>query len=163
MSPHLPVPHNLCFHSNSWEVLLHSRHRLKHMLTVHAQTDVDRIDCAKCEAIFWDVTPCSLIDHYKRFGRTCGLPHQATRISQRTVGTFTLAAKCKHKPQRTVHGICYVKGKAIPVTGREGPEGCETSRLPHYLDNRLTDGGEVVSLTRRPPFTPRKIPGTHFC
>jgi hypothetical protein len=28
--------------------------------------------------------------------------------------------------------------------------------------NRLTDGGEV-SLTRRPPFTPRKIPGTHFC
>jgi hypothetical protein len=31
------------------------------------------------------------------------------------------------------------------------------------LDNRLTDGDEVVSLTRRPPFTPRKIPGTHFC
>jgi hypothetical protein len=25
------------------------------------------------------------------------------------------------------------------------------------------DGGEVVSLTRRPPFTSRKIPGTHFC
>jgi hypothetical protein len=31
------------------------------------------------------------------------------------------------------------------------------------LDNRLTIGGEVVSLTRRPPFTRRKIPGTHFC
>jgi hypothetical protein len=55
------------------------------------------------------------------------------------------------------------KGKAISVTGRGGPQGCETSRLPHFLDNRLTDGGEVVSLTRRPPFTPRKIPGTHFC
>jgi hypothetical protein len=40
--------------------------------------------------------------------------------------------------------------KAIPVTGRGGPEGCDTSRLPHLLDNRLTDGGEVVSLTRRP-------------
>jgi hypothetical protein len=52
------------------------------------------------------------------------------------------------------------KGKAIPVTGREG---CETSRLPLFLDNRLTDGGEVVSLTRRPPFIPRNIPGTHFC
>jgi hypothetical protein len=26
----------------------------------------------------------------------------------------------------------------------------ETSRLPHFLENRLTDGGEVVSLTRRP-------------
>jgi hypothetical protein len=49
-----------------------------------------------------------------------------------------------------------VKGKAIPVTGREGPYVFETSRLPHYLDNRLTDGGEVVSLTRRPPFTPQK-------
>jgi hypothetical protein len=41
----------------------------------------------------------------------------------------------------------------VPVTGRGGPWGCETSSLPHFLDNRLTDGGEVVSLTRRPPFT----------
>jgi hypothetical protein len=30
-------------------------------------------------------------------------------------------------------------------------------------DSRLTDGGVVVSLTRQPPFTPLKIPGTHFC
>jgi hypothetical protein len=49
----------------------------------------------------------------------------------------------------------YVKlksrGKAIPVTGRGGPYCCETSGLPHILDNRLTDGGEVVSLTRRRP------------
>jgi hypothetical protein len=42
------------------------------------------------------------------------------------------------------------KCKAIPVTGREGPWGCETSRLPHFLDNRLTDAGEVVSLTLWP-------------
>jgi hypothetical protein len=58
--------------------------------------------------------------------------------------------------------IVGVKCKAIPVTGRGGPQGCETSRLPHFLDNRFTDGGEVVSLTRRPPFIPTKIPGTHF-
>jgi hypothetical protein len=32
----------------------------------------------------------------------------------------------------------------------------ETSRLPHFLDNRLTDGGEVVSLMRRPAFTPQE-------
>jgi hypothetical protein len=57
----------------------------------------------------------------------------------------------------------HKKAKAIPVTGRKGPWGCETSRLPHFLENRLTDGGEVDSLTRRPPFTPRKIPDTHFC
>jgi hypothetical protein len=36
------------------------------------------------------------------------------------------------------------------------------SRLPHFLDSRLTDGGEVVIFTRRSPFTPRKIPATDF-
>jgi hypothetical protein len=46
-----------------------------------------------------------------------------------------------------------VKGKAIPVTGREDPQGCETSRLPHFLYNRLTDDGKVTSLMHRPPFT----------
>jgi hypothetical protein len=30
--------------------------------------------------------------------------------------------------------------------------GCEISRLKHVLDNWHTDGGEVVSLTCRPPF-----------
>jgi hypothetical protein len=39
-----------------------------------------------------------------------------------------------------ISSYVYVNAKAIPVTGREGPEGCETSRLPHFLDNRLTDG-----------------------
>jgi hypothetical protein len=54
--------------------------------------------------------------------------------------------------------------KAIPVTGRGRPYGYETSRLPHFLENLPTDGGEVVSLTRRPPVTPpRRIPSTHFC
>jgi hypothetical protein len=55
------------------------------------------------------------------------------------------------------------KRKAIPVTDRRDPYGCETSKLPHFLDNRLTDGGEVFSLMHWPPLTPRKIPGTHFC
>jgi hypothetical protein len=53
--------------------------------------------------------------------------------------------------------------KVIRVTGRGGPLSCETSRLPDFLENRFTDGGEVVSLTLQSPFTPRKIPGTHFC
>jgi hypothetical protein len=53
-------------------------------------------------------------------------------------------------------------GKAIPLTGLWGPFGCETSRLPHSLDSQLTDGSEDVSVTRWPPFNPRKIPGTHL-
>jgi hypothetical protein len=28
--------------------------------------------------------------------------------------------------------------------------------LPHFLDSRLTDDGKVVSLRRRPPFTPQE-------
>jgi hypothetical protein len=48
------------------------------------------------------------------------------------------------------------KGNANPVTGRGGPYGSETSRLPHFLDNWLKVGGEVDSLTRRPPFTPQE-------
>jgi hypothetical protein len=70
------------------------------------------------------------------------------------------------------HGILLVrtpgftqkarKNKAIPVVGC-GSLGNETSRLPHCLCNRLTYGGQVVTLTRRPPFDPMTIPGTNFC
>jgi hypothetical protein len=55
------------------------------------------------------------------------------------------------------------KGKANPVTSRGGPEGFETSRLLYFVDSRLTNGGEFVCFTRRPPFTPKKIPGAHLC
>jgi hypothetical protein len=58
---------------------------------------------------------------------------------------------------RIIYIYIYEKGKAIPVTGRGGPYDCETSGLPHFLDNRLTDGGEVVSLTRRPPLPTGKF------
>jgi hypothetical protein len=37
------------------------------------------------------------------------------------------------------------------------------SRFQHFVDSQPINGGEVVSLARWPPFTPRKIPGTHFC
>jgi hypothetical protein len=65
------------------------------------------------------------------------------------------------------HVVEYSKGKgegkSILETARGGPYICETSRLPHFLDNRVTDGGEVVSLTRGLPIILRKISGTHFC
>jgi hypothetical protein len=34
---------------------------------------------------------------------------------------------------------------------------------PTFSDIRLIDGRKVVSPMRQPPFTPRRIPGTHFC
>jgi hypothetical protein len=37
----------------------------------------------------------------------------------------------------------YKKGKAIPVTGRGDPFGYETSRLPHFLDQRFSNFFEV--------------------
>jgi hypothetical protein len=35
--------------------------------------------------------------------------------------------------------------------------------LSTMLEAKRSRIGEVVSLTLRPPFTPREIPGTHFC
>jgi hypothetical protein len=59
--------------------------------------------------------------------------------------------------------LCKVeKSEAAPATGRGGSWTSETSRLPHFVDNRFKDGVDVVSLTRRPPFTPRKIRATHI-
>jgi hypothetical protein len=60
------------------------------------------------------------------------------------------------------HSVVMVKVKAIPVPGHGGPYGCETLRVPQYLDNRLIDGGKVVSLTRRPLFTPQEGPWYSF-
>jgi hypothetical protein len=59
------------------------------------------------------------------------------------------------------------KCKVLSVTGRGGLQGCEMLRIPHCLDNWLTDGGNVVSPMHRPHFTPQKYYfsacGNHFC
>jgi hypothetical protein len=49
------------------------------------------------------------------------------------------------------------KCEATLVTGRRIPFGCETSELPHFLDNQLTDGGEDVSLADWSPFAPGRF------
>jgi hypothetical protein len=36
------------------------------------------------------------------------------------------------------------------------------SRLPYFLENRFTDGGEVVRITHRPPFTFQEEPWNSF-
>jgi hypothetical protein len=56
---------------------------------------------------------------------------------------------CRMQHRGNSHATCGKK-KVIPVTDYGGPYGCETSRLPHFLNNRLTNGGEVLSLTCQP-------------
>jgi hypothetical protein len=60
-----------------------------------------------------------------------------------------------HSPRRRT-APCLYKKKAIPVTGRGGLQACEMLRIPHCLDNRLTDGGKVVSPAHQPRSTPQK-------
>ena len=53
------------------------------------------------------------------------------------------------------------KGKAVP----KGPGVAQ--RIPGGLGSQISrhsayDGGEVVSLTHRPPLPPGNVPGTHF-
>jgi hypothetical protein len=48
-----------------------------------------------------------------------------------------------------------------------GLYGCEMLRIPHCLDNRLTDGGKIISPTHRPRSSVLKhyfsASGTLFC
>jgi hypothetical protein len=67
-----------------------------------------------------------------------------------------VCCKCKEDCCMFLLTKQLIKGNAVPVTGCEGPRGCQRSRLPHLLDNWLTDGGKVVSLTHQLPFTPRE-------
>jgi hypothetical protein len=53
--------------------------------------------------------------------------------------------------------------KCKPINSPWTPISFETSRLPHFSFTGIRDGGEVVSATRRVPYTPGEIPGTHFC
>jgi hypothetical protein len=55
------------------------------------------------------------------------------------------------------------KYEAIALTCRGGPHGCDTLKNHHFLDNRLTDGNESVSITRRPRFSSSNIRGSNFC
>jgi hypothetical protein len=95
-------------------------------------------------------------DSCNSFGDSRHRQHQAEAVLVNRAFNISLSLSSTER-------LSHVKRKTIPVTGRGGTYGCKTSRRPHILDNRLTDGGEVVGLTRWPLFTLRKIPGTHFC
>jgi hypothetical protein len=61
---------------------------------------------------------------------------------------YVLIAYCMYK--------LVIYSFVFPVTGLGGLYGCEKFRIPHGLDIRLTDGGEVAVLKHRPLPAPRK-------
>jgi hypothetical protein len=50
----------------------------------------------------------------------------------------------------------YKNSRVNSVTGRGGPYGCEASRLPCFIDNGLTYGGEVSLMRRTAVLYPKK-------
>ena len=49
------------------------------------------------------------------------------------------------------------KGKAVPLQAWSGPEGSRKLRFSDFM-TKAQDGGKVVSLTHRPPLSPRNTP-----
>jgi hypothetical protein len=69
---------------------------------------------------------------------------EAVRCSETWVTVYWTTC-CQITQHRNL-GEKIANGKAMFATGHGDRYGSETSRLPHFLNNRLTDGGEVVSL-----------------
>jgi hypothetical protein len=96
----------------------------------------------------------------------CCITHGARTVKHYECWPSTEAQLNQHSPTNCSDNV--KKRKAIPIIGRGGLQGCEMLRMPHCPDNRLTDGSQVVSLARRPRFTPQKhyffnVYGIHFC
>jgi hypothetical protein len=86
-----------------------------------------------CKGILFDRIGTSLMRRECQ-GIRVGMSHLL--LLQRRFGTMKVSQyRCRSKK----------KSKAIRVTGRGGLQGCEMLRIKHFLDNRLTDGGKVVS------------------
>jgi hypothetical protein len=62
-------------------------------------------------------------------------------------------------PQTEIKGV---KGKAVPLQARSGPEGSRNLKFPDFM-TMAQDGGKVVSFTHRPPLSLGNTPCTHFC
>jgi hypothetical protein len=99
------------------------------------------------------------------------LPSVIPGPAERTNSSSRLAARERSSSQResrhSVHhkhkdcpteNLCWI-AQAIPVTGRGNLQGCEMLRIPHCLDNRLTDGGRPRSTPHEHYFS---ASGTHF-
>jgi hypothetical protein len=76
-----------------------------------------------------------------------------TNVNQQTKSQSIIVFTVVKKKEKVK--LCNRPWKSMGLIDVEAPT--------FSLENRLTNGGEVVSLIRRPLFIPRKISGTHFC
>jgi hypothetical protein len=53
---------------------------------------------------------------------------------------------CSLKISSGIYKKVKRKSKATPITGGGGPKGCEKSRIPHFLDDQLTDAVKLSAL-----------------
>jgi hypothetical protein len=77
------------------------------------------------------------------------LPTTVAKITTLTIRKFHLIWHVSGRFLQFSSNL-HSKSKAIPITGCGGLQSCKMLRIPHCLDNRLTDGGKVVSSTHQP-------------
>jgi hypothetical protein len=82
----------------------------------------------------------------------CYVSYPKWSKTRRCFNTIAFPTLFSNMPLGKFRKTRWVKGKAIPVTGRGDPQGCETFRFAHFLDSWLTDGSDVISLPCHPPF-----------
>jgi hypothetical protein len=73
------------------------------------------------------------------------------------ITTFPKTNLCSLPLPIVLMWVTIKKGKSYPCNRPWRPMGSwDVEASTFSLENRLTDGGEVVSLMRRPPFTPQE-------
>jgi hypothetical protein len=86
----------------------------------------------------------------------CKETHVCSQTKRGSEKLTTQKFNSTSEPQKWIQRTRGWERVTIPVwQGLWIESPARTSRLPHVLGNPLTDGGEIVSLTRRP--------GTNFC
>lgn len=118
--------------SNNFWVICHPKVNLDHTFA--------KICCSKCYLYLWFCCRVWAATHYgHQPGYNLGNAHiPVSLIITQTVIWDNLQSDLTYTVK--------VKGKAIPCGS---PQGSVMSRLPHFLHNWLTDGGEDVSLMHR--------------
>jgi hypothetical protein len=85
--------------------------------------------------------------------------------------TFFMCVRMNQEYELEIRGLIKVPSRHMPGSVEENHENCLMEngvlRIPHCLDNWLTDSFKAVNPTHKPPSTSQKhylsASGTHFC